>query len=87
MIKTVSLAAALALAATAFAYADYDDNDLPAAAVDKVEAAMRTLGCKGDEEVGVEDHGYIETDDAKCEFGTMEIKLDPDGKIVLISAY
>mgnify|MGYP001553250375 FL=1 len=87
MIKTVSLAAALALAATAFAYADDDDKDLPAAAVERVEAVMRTLGCKGYEEVEVEDNGYIEIDDAKCEFGTMDIKLDPDGKIVLMSAY
>lgn len=48
---------------------------------------MCTLGCKGYEEVEVEDNGYIEIDDAKCEFGTMDIKLDPDGKIVLMSAY
>ena len=87
MIKTVSLAAALALAATAFAYADDDDKDLPAAAVERVEAVMSTLGCKGYEEVEVEDNGYVEIDDAKCEFGTMDIKLDPDGKIVLMSAY
>ena len=88
MIKTVSLAAALALAATTFAYADDDDNkDLRAATVEKVEAVMSTLGYEGYEEVEVEDNGYIEIDNAKCEFGTMDIKLDSDGKIVLMSAY
>lgn len=89
MIKTVSLAAALALAATTFAYADDDDDDkdLPAGVVEKIEEVMSTLSCKGYEEVEVEDNGYIEIEDAKCEFGTMDIKLDPDGKIVLMSAY
>ena len=88
MIKTVSLTAALALAATTFAYADDDDNkDLRAAAVEKVEAVMSTLGYAGYEEVEVEDNGYIEIDNAECEFGTMDIKLDSDGKIVLMSAY
>ena len=88
MIKTVSLAAALALAATTFAYADDDDNkDLRAAAVEKVEAVMSTLGYAGYEEVEVEDNGYIEIDNAECEFGNMDIKLDSDGKIVLMSAY
>ena len=61
MIKTVSLVAALALAATTFAYADDDDNkDLRAAAVEKVEAVMSTLGYAGYEEVEVEDNGYID---------------------------
>jgi len=48
---------------------------------------MSTLGYAGYEEVEVEDNGYIEIDNAKCEFGTMDIKLDSDGKIVLMSAY
>jgi len=88
MVKTVSLAFALALAATTFAYAvDDDKKDLRAAAVEKVEAVMSTLGYKGYEEVEVEDNGYIEIDNAKCEFGTMDIKLGSDGKIVLMSAY
>lgn len=47
---------------------------------------MCTLGRKGYEEVEVEHNGYIEIDDAKCELRTMDIKLDPDGKIVLMSA-
>lgn len=88
MIKTVSLVAALALAATTFAYADDDDNkDLRAAAVEKVEAVMSTLGYEGYEEVEVDDNGYIDIDNAKCEFCTMDIKLNSDGKIVLMSAY
>ena len=81
-----SLVVALALTATTFACAD-DDKDLPVAAVERVEEVMCTLGCKGYEEVEVEHNDYIEIDDAKCELGTMDIKLDPDGKIVLMSAY
>lgn len=89
MIKTVSLAAALALAATTFAYAedDDDDKDLPAGVVEKVEEVLSTLGCKGYEEVEVEDNGTIEIEDAKCSYGVMDIKLDKDGKIILMSAY
>ena len=89
MIKTVSLAATLALAATTFAYADDDDDDkdLPAGVVEKVEEVLSTLSCNGYDEVEVEDNGTIEIEDAKCPYGVMDIKLDKDGKIILMSAY
>jgi len=88
MIRTVSLAATLALAATTFAYADDDDGDdkLPAGVVEKVEEVLSTLGCKGYEEVEVEDNGTIEIEDAVCSYGKMDIKLYKDGKMLLMSA-
>ena len=89
MIKTVSLAAALALAATTFAYADGDDDDkdLPAGVVEKVEEVLSTLNCEGYEDIEVEDNGTIEIEDAKCKAGVMDIKLDKDGKVIVMSAY
>ena len=89
MIKAVGLAAALALAATC-AYADDDDDDdmdMPAAEVEKVEDALSILGCSGYEDLKKEDEGIYEIDDAKCKMGTVDIKLDKDLKVILISRY
>lgn len=89
MIRTISLAAALAMAATTFAYADDDDDDkgnLPAGVVETIEEVMSLLNCSGYEEVEVEDNGQIEIEDAKCKAGTMDIKLDKNGKVLVMSA-
>ena len=34
-----------------------------------------------------EEEGVYEIDDAKCKMGTMDIKLDKDFKVLLISRY
>lgn len=87
MIKTVGLAVALALAATC-ANADDDDDDddnIPAAEVTKIEDTLSTLGCSGYEGIEKEDSGIYEIEDAKCKMGTMEIKLDKDYTVILVS--
>jgi len=84
MIKTVGLAVALALAATS-AYAD--DDDVPAAEVTKIEETLSTLGCSGYEGIEKEDSGIYEIEDAKCKMGTMDIKLDKDYTVILVSRY
>lgn len=87
MIRAVGLALALALAST-LAYAeDDDDDDMPAAEVEKVEAALSILGCSGYEKLKKEEEGVYEIDDAKCKMGTVDIKLDKDLKVILISRY
>jgi len=88
MIKTVGLAVALALAATcAYAEDDDDDDDVPAAEVTKIEETLSTLGCSGYEGIEKEDNGIYEIEDAKCKMGTMDIKLDKDYTVILISRY
>jgi Peptidase propeptide and YPEB domain len=86
MLKAAGLALALALASTA-AYGEDDDDKIPAAQVEKIEAVLSELGCSGYEEIEKEDQGIYEIDDAKCKMGTVDIKLDKDYKVVVISAY
>ena len=86
MMRTLGFALALALASTAV-YADDDDDDVPAADMAKVTAALADLGCKDPEGVKKEDESIYEIDDAKCAMGTMDIKLDKDFKVILISRY
>ena len=45
------------------------------------------LGCSGYEGLKKEEEGVYEIDDAKCKMGTMDIKLDKDIKVLLISRY
>ncbi len=88
MIKTVGLAVALALAATcAYAEDDDDDDNVPAAEMTKIEETLSTLGCSGYEGIEKEDSGIYEIEDAKCKMGTMDIKLDKDYTVILISRY
>jgi hypothetical protein len=88
MVKTVGLSLALALLATPGAYAKEDDDaKVPAAEVEKIEGVLSTLGCKGYEGVKKEVQGVYEIDDAKCAMGTMDIKLDRDYTVILISRY
>ena len=72
MLKAAGLSLALALIATTGAYAkDDDDAKVPAAEVEKVEATLSTLGCKGYEGLKKEEQGIYEIDDAKCAMGTV----------------
>jgi len=87
MIKTVGLAVALALAATCAYGEDDDDDDVPAAEVTKIEETLSLLGCSGYEGVEKEGTGIYEIEDAKCKMGTMDIKLDKDYTVILISRY
>jgi len=87
MMRALGLALALALASTAVYADDDDDDDVPAADMAKVTAALADLGCKDPEGVKKEEEGVYEIDDAKCKMGTMDIKLDKDFTVLLISRY
>jgi len=77
MIRAVGLAMVLALTAAPVAFAaDDDDDKVPAAEVEKIEGVLSTLGCKGYEDIKKEEQGVYEIDDAKCQMGTVDIKLD-----------
>jgi len=52
-----------------------------------VTAALADLGCKHPAGVKKEEEGIYEIDDAKCKMGTMDIKLDKDFSVILISRY
>ncbi|HSA66858.1 MAG TPA: PepSY domain-containing protein [Methyloceanibacter sp.] len=86
MMKTFALALMLVLGCTA-AFADDDDDKVPAADMEKVKAALAELGCEDGEGFKKEAEGVYEIDDAKCKMGTMDIKLDKDFKVLLISRY
>lgn len=86
MMKTFALALMLVLGCTA-AFADDDDDKVPAADMEKVKAALAELGCEDGEGFKKEQEGIYEIDDAKCKMGTMDIKLDKDFKVLLISRY
>jgi len=89
MMKACSIALGLVLAlGIGVAAADDDDDDkVPAAEVEKIEAVLSELGCSGYEGLKKEEEGVYEIDDAKCKMGTMDIKLDKDVKVLLISRY
>ena len=76
----------LAFGCTA-ALAEDDDDKVPEADMAKVTAALADLGCKDPEGVKKEEEGIYEIDDAKCKMGTMDIKLDKDFSVILISRY
>jgi hypothetical protein len=83
----VALGLALALSTTAVLADDDDDDKVPAAEVEKIEAVLSELGCSGYESLKKEEEGVYEIDDAKCKMGTMDIKLDKDVRVLLISRY
>ena len=87
MTKTIALAFTAGLLCTTALYAADDDDKVPAAEVEKIEAALSELGCKGYESVKKEEQGIYEIDDAKCKMGTVDIKLDKDYTVILISRY
>ena len=66
---------------------DADDEKVPAAQVTKIEQILSTLGCSGYESVNKEEPGIYEIEDAKCKMGVVDIKLDKDYTVILISRY
>lgn len=68
------------------AHAD-DDDDLSKAQETQLKKVLATIGCDGWEEVEVEDNGTIEVEDAKCKMGTMDIKLNKNMEVQLISRF
>jgi hypothetical protein len=89
MMRVIGMALVLAIGAAPFAFAadDDDDDKVPAAEVTKVEETLSTLGCSGYEAIKKEEQGVYEIDDAKCKMGTVDIKLDKDYTVILISRY
>jgi hypothetical protein len=89
MMRVIGLALVLAIGAAPFAFAadDDDDDKVPAAEVTKIEETLSTLGCSGYESIKKEEQGVYEIDDAKCKMGTVDIKLDKDYTVILISRY
>jgi hypothetical protein len=88
MMKVVGLALALAVGAHRFCLAkDAEDEKVPAAEVTKIEETLSTLGCSGYESVKKEEQGIYEIEDAKCKMGIVDIKLDKDYTVILISRY
>ena len=88
MKRVIGLALVLALGSTlALAKDDDDDDKVPAAEVTKIEETLSTLGCSGYESIKKEEQGIYEIDDAKCKMGTVDIKLDKDYTVILISRY
>ena len=89
MMQVIGLALVLALGAAPFAFAadDDDDDKVPADEVTKIEETLSTLGCSGYNSIKKEEQGIYEIDDAKCKMGTVDIKLDKDYTVILISRY
>jgi len=87
MLRALGLALALALASGTTYAKDDDDDKVPAAELEKVQATLTALGCTGYEEIKKEEQGIYEIDDAKCNMGTVDIKLDKDYTVILISRY
>ena len=87
MLRTFAIALVLAFGCTAALAEDDDDDDIPAAEMEKVKAALAELGCEDGEGFKKEAEGVYEIDDAKCKMGTMDIKLDKDFTVLLISRY
>ena len=88
MKRVIGLELVLALGSTLALAKDHDDDDkVPAAEVTKIEETLSTLGCSGYESIKKEEQGIYEIDDAKCKMGTVDIKLDKDYTVVLISCY
>jgi len=88
--RVIGVALVLAIGAAAFAFAaddDDDDDKVPAAEVTKIEESLSTLGCSGYESIKKEEQGVYEIDDAKCKMSTVDIKLDKDYTVILISRY
>jgi hypothetical protein len=86
MLRVIGLALVLALGSS-LAFAAEDDDKVPDADMAKIKAALTELGCEDGEGFKKEAEGVYEIDDAKCKMGIMDIKLDKDFKVILISRY
>ncbi len=88
MMKSVLLAACAAFAITGAAWADDDGETIgPAATAEeqaKVAEAIAKIGCKA-QEVEKESDRLFEVDDAECEIGQYDIKLDGEYSILSIT--
>ncbi|MFD0985824.1 hypothetical protein [Methyloligella solikamskensis] len=87
MFKTTTFAASLALAAAlSFSNVALADEDIPPSdeEVTKIEEALAAIGCKGGD-YDAEKSGIFEIDDAECEIGPYDIKLDEDFNIIVMS--
>jgi len=75
MLKSIRLAVALGLCATDFAFAAADDDDkVPAAEVPRSRTPSAPSAATDYESVKKEEQGHL-IDDAKCDMGTVAIKL------------
>jgi hypothetical protein len=86
MMKAIAIALVLAFGSPA-ALAEDDDDKVPATDMEKVKAALAEIGCTDGEGFKKEAEDVYEIDDAKCKMGTMDVKLDKDFKVLLISRY
>lgn len=83
MTRTIAAAAALLLlwGGTAFAA---EENHASADETAKVAEAIAKIGCKA-EDVEKESARLFEVDDAQCEIGQYDIKLDNDYSIISLT--
>ena len=83
-IRIVSaLAAAGIVASTSVLLAD---TPVTPAEAEKIKAALEAWGCTGGKmEKETEGSGYFEVDDAKCNDGQYDFKLDKDFKVTVIT--
>ena len=84
--KTIALALALGLCTTVALQAG-DNETISAAELAKVKSALAELGCTDAEGYKKEEQGIYEIDDAKCKMGIVDIKLDRDFMMILISRF
>jgi hypothetical protein len=87
MMKAVAIALVLGFGSTVAVAEDDDDDKVPAADMEKIKAALAEIGCTDGEGFKKESEQVYEIDDANCKMGTMDIKLDKDFKVLLISRY
>ncbi|WP_102960115.1 PepSY domain-containing protein [Mangrovicella endophytica] len=83
MLRAAALAALL-ISGTAFAADDDDEEMASAEETQKVAAAIAKIGCKS-ETVEKESASLYEVDDAICEIGQYDIKLNGAFKITSIT--
>lgn len=85
MLKSMLCAAALAWAVTPALAAD--DDAASAEETAKVTGAIARIGCKPDPQAGIEKErdDLYEVDDAQCEIGQYDIKLNADFVITSIT--
>ncbi len=83
-IKSIVIGLLLAIGAAPALAAEDKVSD---ADMQKIRAVLTDLGCTDAEEYEMEDESIYEIDDAKCKMGTMDIKLDENFKVILISRH
>ncbi len=82
--KIVLFAAGAAMTAAGAAWAESETLASPEE-VAAVNAELAKIGCKA-EEVEKENAGLFEIDDAECEIGQFDIKLNADYKILVLTS-